>query len=182
MTEGWSSEFKGALLGGVVATIGLFGGVVLVGNVASFQALRLIEATIPTGQFLASASIAAGVTVLALMLTLIGITASSDLTFTDIHYRRIRSINVLALFVIVTAVVVLVAMAIPIGEVDEVRNYYAVLYFLLAALLSLLGGLVVAMALMIGGTVRGLVDATHPEGTSHLVVDDDERAGGRIQD
>ncbi|HEY5889268.1 MAG TPA: hypothetical protein VIW94_01020 [Acidimicrobiia bacterium] len=181
MTEGWSSEFKGALLGGAVATIGLFGGVVLVGNVASFQALRLIEATIPTGQFLASASIAAGVTVLALMLTLIGITVSSDLTFTDIHYRRIRNINILALLVIVVAVVVLVAMAIPIGEVDEVRNYYAVLYYILAAMLSLLGGLVVAMALMIGGTVRGMVDAAHPEGKSHLVVDDSDDAGDRFQ-
>jgi hypothetical protein len=170
MTEGPSSEFKGALLGGLVATIGLFGGIVLVGNLASFEALRLIEATIPTGQFLASASVAAGATVLALMLTLIGLTVSSDLNFSDAHYNRIRNINVLATLVIVVAVVVLVTMAIPVGEVDEVRNYYAILYYILAAMLSVLGGLVVAMALMIGGTVRGLVDAAHPEGESDLVV------------
>lgn len=176
MTEGWSSELKGALLGGVVATIGLFGGVVLVGNLASFEALRLIQATIPTGQFLASASIAAGATVLALMLTLIGLTVSSDLNFSNVLYKRIKNINVLAILVIVVAVVVLVAMAIPIGEVDEVRDYYAFLYYILAAMLSLLGGLVVAMALMIGGTVRGLVDAAHPEGKSHLIVDTEDGA------
>jgi hypothetical protein len=39
----------------------------------------------------------------------------------------------------------------------------------------LLGGLVVAMSLMIGGTVQGLVDAAHPEGDSHLLASlDDE--------
>lgn len=172
-TKGWSSEFKGALTGGLVATISLFGGVVLVGNVASFEALRLIKATIPTGQFLASAAIAAGATVLALMLTLIGITVSSDLKFSDVHYKRIRNINVLAILVIVGAVIVLVTMAIPVGEVEEARSYYAVLYYILAAMLSILGGLIVAMALMIGGTVRGLVDAAHPEGESHLVINED---------
>lgn len=164
-----------------MATIGLFGGVVLVGNVASFKALRLIEATVPTGQFLASAAIAAGATVLALMLTLIGLTVSTDLTFSDAHYQRIRNINTLALSVIVVAVVALVTMAIPIAEVDEVRNYYAILYFILAAILSVLGGLVVAMALMIGGTVRGLVDAAHPDGISHLIVQEEEEEGEKVQ-
>lgn len=170
----WSSEFQGALIGGFVASIGLFGAVILVGSVGNFEALRLIEATLPTARFLASATLGAGITVLALMLTLIGITTTSDLNFADVHYRRIRLVNVGAIAVIVVSVVVLIAMAIPIGEVDEVRGYYPVLYYMLAGLISLLGGLVVALALMIGGTVSGLADAAHPEGRSHLIVDTGE--------
>ena len=171
----WSSEVKGALIGGVVASVGIFGGVVLVGGVGDFQALRLIEATLPTARFLASTAMAAGVTVLALMLTLIGLTYTTDLTFSEIHFRRIRYINNLSLAVIVVGVGVLVAMAIPISEVEELTRIYSVLYYVMAGLISLLGGLVVAMSLMIGGTVRGLVDAAHPEGDSHLLasLDDD---------
>lgn len=171
----WSSELKGALIGGAVAAIGLFGGVILVGRVGDFEALRLIEGTLPTARFLASATLGAGITVLALMLTLIGITNTSELTFSDIHFRRIRIINVLTIVVIVVSVIVLIAMAIPIGEVDEVRNYYATLYYVLAALISLLGGLIVAMTLMIGGTVRGLADAAHPQGNSQLIADEEAR-------
>lgn len=167
--RGWSSELKGAISGGSVAALGLFGGVVLVGGVGDFQALRLIEATLPTTRFLASTAIAAGVTVLALMLTLIGITYSTDLTFSDNHYRRIRNVNTLALWVIVVGVAVLVAMAIPVEEVEELRSYYSVLYYVLAGFASLLGGLIVAMSLMIGGTVRGLVDAAHPKGNSSII-------------
>jgi hypothetical protein len=167
-----SSELKGALIGGAVVATGLLGGVILVGTVGNFQALRLIEATLPTARFLAGSAIGAGITVLALMLTLIGITSSSKLTFSDLLFRRIRNINALAIAVIVVSVSVLVALAIPIEEVDELSSYYAFLYYTLAGMVSLLGGLVVATSLMIGGTVTGLVEAARPEGNSYLVVDE----------
>lgn len=180
----WSSEFKGAVVGGIIAAIGLFGGVVLVGSVGDFQALRLIEATLPTARFLASTAIAAGVTVLALMLTLIGLTYSSDLSFRHTHFRRIRYVNLLSIAVIVGGVGVLIAMAIPIEEVEALRDLYSVLYYVMAGLISILGGLIVAMTLMIGGTLRGLVDAARPDGTSELVVtedaEDDEAASDEM--
>jgi hypothetical protein len=164
-----STELKGALLGGVVVFIGLLGGVILVGNVGDFQALRLIEATLPTARFLAASGVGAGMTVLALMLTLIGITSSSDLNFSEEHFRRIRNVNFLALAVIVVSVLVLVVLAIPIEEVDGLSSYYSVLYYTLAAMVSLLGGLVIATSLMIGGTVNGLVELARPDGNSRLV-------------
>lgn len=165
----FSTELKGALLGGAVVFIGLLGGVILVGNVGDFQALRLIEATLPTARFLAASGVGAGMTVLALMLTLIGITSSSDLTFSEVHFRRIRNVNFLALAVIVVSVSVLVVLAIPIEEVDGLSSYYSILYYTLAAMISLLGGVIVATSLMIGGTVSGLVELARPEGNSRLV-------------
>jgi hypothetical protein len=173
--SGFSTEFKGALIGGAVAFLGLLGGVILVGNVGDFEALRLIGATLPTARFLASSTLTAGITVLALMLTLIGITYSSDLSFSELHYRRIKLINILSILVIVISVVVLVAMAIPIEEVDEVQGFYAAFYYILAALMSLLGGVIVSIALMIGSTVGGLVSAAHPEGSSSLIEADDSQ-------
>lgn len=111
-------------------------------------------------------------TVLALMLTLIGITSSSDLTFSDVHFWRIRNVNLLALAVIVAGVSVLVVLAIPMEEVDGLRPYYSILYYTLAAMISLLGGVIVATSLMIGGTVSGLVELARPDGNSRLVRDE----------
>lgn len=167
-----SSELKGALIGGTVVSTGLLGGVILVGSIGNFQALRLIEATLPTARFLAGSAMGAGVTVLALMLTLIGITSSSKLIFSELLFRRIRNINFLAIAVILVSVSLLVGLAIPIEEVEELDSYYAILYYALAAMVSLLGGLVVATSLMIGGTVIGLVEAARPEGDSYLVADE----------
>ncbi len=167
-----SSELKGALVGGAVVFISLLGGVILVGNVGDFEALRLIEATLPTARFLAAAGVGAGVTVLALMLTLIGITSSSDVSFSEKLFQRIRNVNFLAIAQIVVSVSVLVVLAIPIAEVDELSSYYSILYYTLAAMVSLLGGLVVATSLMIGGTVNGLVELARPEGDSGLVRDE----------
>ncbi len=172
MAEGhWRTELNGALVGGMIAALGLFGGVILVGNVADFEALRLIRASIPAAHFLAAAAIGAGVTVLALMLTLIGITNASEWQFSELHYRRIRNITNLALAVIAAGVVVLVAVAIPIEEVEELRDFYASLYFALAAMLSVLGGLIVAMSLMIGATIRALVDVAVSGGDDHPIIE-----------
>lgn len=166
------TEINGAMIGGAVAALGLFGGVILVGNVASFEALRLIRATIPAAHFLAAAAVGAGVTVLALMLTLIGLTNSSEWSFSELHYKRIRNITNLALAVIATGVVVLVAVAVPIEEVEELRDFYAVLYYSLTAMLSILGGLIVAMSLMIGSTIRALVEVALGGGKSHPLIEE----------
>lgn len=163
------SDLTGPLLGGLVASLGLFGGVILVGGVGSGEALQLIRAVVPTAQFLGSAVIGAGATVLALMLTLLALTNSSEWTFTDAHYLRVRWVTRLATVSIVLGVVILVALSVPIEEVDDLRARYAQLYYALAAGISVLGGVVVAMALMIGATVHGLIDLGRgPEG-SHLV-------------
>lgn len=59
------AELGGAIAGGVIAAVALFGTVIGVGGIGDFEALRLIEAVLPTSRFLTSTAIASGVTVLA---------------------------------------------------------------------------------------------------------------------
>lgn len=68
--------------------------------------------------------------------------------------------------------IVLVAVAVPIEEVEELKNFYAILYYSLTGMLSLLGGLIVAMSLMIGSTIRALVEVALNGGKSHPLIEE----------
>lgn len=168
-----SSEMRGALLGGVVSGLALFVMVIGVGRVASFEALRLIEAVQPAARFLASTVIGAAITVLALLLTLIGLSMDSDFSFHERLYTRGRNITNLSVACIIMGVVLLLAVGAPLGEVDEMRPYYSMLYYMLTAVMASVGGLIVAMGLLIGSTLRGLIRIQQPDAVSDLIGDAD---------
>jgi hypothetical protein len=168
-----SSELRGSVIGGLVATAALFAMVVLVGQVGSFEALRLIESVLPGARFLASAVMGGSLTVLALLLTLLGLAITSDFTFHPRLYTRVSFITNLSVVSIIVSVALLLAVGVPIQEVEEVRPYYAVLYYVLAAGMAVLGGIVVSMGLMIGSTLRGLVNVQHPDAVSDLLSEED---------
>ena len=168
-----SHELRGALAGGAVAALAMFGTVIGVGQPGSFEALRLIEASLPTARFLASTVVGSAVTMLALLLTIVGLSLRSDFDFHDRLYSRVRYLTTLSVVSIVVGVLVLISVTIPIEEVEEVRTYYFAFYYGLAAGMGILGGLVVAMGLLIGATLRGLLEIGAPEGTSDLIAHSD---------
>lgn len=169
-----SSEARGALIGGAVAAVALFVMVIGVGSVGSFEALRLIESVQPGARFLASTVIAAAVTVLALLLTLLGLSMNTEVTFHKRLYTRARHITRLSVACIIMGVVLLLAVGVPLGEVEEIRPYFSILYYVLTGVMAVVGGLVVAMGLMIGSTLRGLIEIQHPDAASSLLHDDEE--------
>jgi hypothetical protein len=162
-------EFRGAVVGGLVTATFLFMVVIGIGRIGSFEALRLIESVLPTARFLGSTVIAAAVTVLALLLTLIGHSHNSEHHFTKRLYSRAVRITRIAVICMIMGVGVLLAVSIPVVEVEGLRRYYAVLYYLLSAAIAVLGGLLTTMGLMLGTTLKGLIDAAHPEGESDLI-------------
>lgn len=167
-------EVRGVLVGGAVAAVVLFATTVGVGRVGSFEALRLIEAALPTARFLAAAVVGSSVTVLALLLTLVGLSLGSEYRFGETLYARANLLTRLSVFSIVIGTAVLLAVTVPIGEVAELATYYDVLYYTLMSSLSVLGGLVVATGLLIGLTLRSLIAIGHPHGKSDLLDDEDD--------
>lgn len=166
-----SSEFKGPLLGGLISAVGLFVLVFAVGRIGDFEALRIISAALPSARFLASAAIGAGVTILALLLTLIGLSLTLEISFHVRLYQRLRAITSLTVAAIVIGVALLLAVTVPIGEVEELSGAYDVLYYALGIAVASLGGLMVTIGLMISSTLSGLIDLAHPEGPDHLLHD-----------
>jgi hypothetical protein len=166
--RGARAELGGAVGGGIVAIAAFFVLVVGVGRVGDLQALSVIEAVLPTTRFLASAAIAAGATILALLLTLLGLSLTEDFSFDPRLYSRARYVAILGVVVIVLGVSLLLAVTVPLAEVDELSRFYDILYYILAGAISLLGGVLVSLGLMISATLIGLIDAFHPEWSSSL--------------
>lgn len=159
-------------MGGAVAAVALFGMSIGVGRIGDFQALRLIEAVLPTSRFLASSAVAAGATVLALLLTLLGLSLNSEFRFGAQLYQRARYITVLSVAAIVVGVGVLLAVAVPVAEVEGLDGFYDLLYYVLVVALSVLGGIMVTIGLMIAETLFGLIGIGHPEGSSPFLAED----------
>lgn len=162
-----------ALAGGAVAAVSLFAGVAVVGGVTPYEGRELLEAVLPTLQFLTSAVMAAMATVLALMLTLLGITYTTEWTFRDVHFHRISQISLLASAAIGLSVVTLLFLGLPVGEAEGLRLYHHIVYYGLMAAASLLGGLTIAVVLMLHRSIRGLVAIGHSSGNSELINSDD---------
>ncbi len=119
---------------------------------------------------------------MALMLTLLSLTYTSEYDFREVHYRRIRQISVLSTVAIVASVVLLLFLGMPVEEAERFRIYYDIVYYTIIAAASLLGGLLIATVLMLHRTIAGLVDIGHPGGTSQLVHSIDRNAtAGRLE-
>lgn len=163
------SEIWGPLVGGGTGAVALFALTVAVGRFSSDAALRLIETVTPAVRFLGVGVVTASITVLGLLLTLLGLSLNSEYRFKPRFYRRVGHITTLSVVGLVTAVAMLLAATVPVGEVDEVTRFYDAYYYVLASGISVLGGVTISMGLMIGATLRGLVRIGHPDSTSDLL-------------
>lgn len=151
-----------ALVGGGVAALVFLLTLVGVGRVGDSEAMRLLEATLPTIRFLCSSSIAGASTVLALMLTMLGLTRDIDKDLDPEYYDRIRHIATLCVTVLVGAVGLLLFLAVPIRESDGLETWYNVIYYAVLVMASLLGGALVAIVLAIRQAVFTLVHVSDP--------------------
>lgn len=152
-----------ALVGGAVSTLMIAVAVIIVGNVSGYSALKLLDATLPTVRFLTSTVATGGVTILALMVTLLGLTNSVDTDLDEVHYHRVQQIAYMATFAVAAAIFMLVFLSVPVDESDDVVLSYADwVYYGVVILSSLLGGIMISLVLMLLTAVRGLLHVVAP--------------------
>lgn len=152
-------DLKIAVLGGALATILTFGTMYMLGSIGDVEARHLLEGTLPTLRFLASAVATAGATVLALMLTVLGLGSGMERRLRSEHYVRIRQISWLAAIVLLGSVGLLTLMVIPLGEVERVpTSWFEIVYFGVLGFAALIGGATFTLVVMLLNAVRGLID------------------------
>ena len=164
-----------ALAGGALSAVVLFVGLAIVGTASSFEARRLLDSVLPTVRFAASAYVAAGATILALMLTLITFSISHELDFRPTHYRRIRDIAAMTTTTIASSVLVLMFLSFPIGEQGSDRTADLWVYYVVLVGGAVVGGIFISTILMLYYAVRELIRVgENPESSSLLAVETDE--------
>ena len=155
---------KKALIGGILAGATAFIGQWLVGNIYSgWEARKLLEAVTSSALYFSSSIVTAAATIIALMLTMLGLTRDSDSEFDSIFFKRIQRIALISTITLISGVLLLLFLSVPVQESNEVpSSWYTVIYYILIGAIALLSGLIVAVVLMLYNAVTSLIDTVRP--------------------
>ena len=175
-------ELRWALAGGALVAIFGFGMMAIAGGISSFEARNLLDAALPTIRFLASTLVAASTTILALMLALIGITASHDANFKPGFFKRIRQISTLCILLLAGSALLLLFLTVPIDEAEGIQRRYEIVYYLVLAGAAASTGMLVTVMLMLRYAVEGVIDVLTPGADSPFVVEEDEDIPALVTD
>lgn len=148
------------ITGGAGAAAALMMGVAafVVGQVSGGEARQLVEAILPTSRFLCSAVMTACATILALMLTLIGMSLNSKADLANVFYRRIKQIAFYNMMTLILATCFLVIHCVPITKSDSIPTWwYSATYYSVLTIAAVLGGAVVALLAMLYAAIRDII-------------------------
>ena len=152
-------DLKRALAGGATGMIVAFSVMFAVGQVSSAEAANLLRGSLPTARFLASAIMTASATILALMLTLISVGHNAESDIKDYHYHRVKQIALLDVVAFVIATIFLLLLIVPVEDSENIPSgLFDVIYYVMIGVSSILGGLLIAVMLVLYSTVRDFID------------------------
>lgn len=165
----FSEDWRWTLTGGAIALVVTFGGAWAVGETSGAEARALLSGMLPTTRFLCSGVMTAAATTLALMLTLLSLSANANSKLKRDHYERVRQIALLDAVAFIAATFVLLCLNIPVELADNVAaSWYDVLYYAFLGASAILGGLLVVIVLMLYNTVKYMILVVGPADTDEL--------------
>lgn len=178
--KNWKVDTRRALMGGGMAAAITLIGATVVGQASGYEAYRLLEVALSTTRsFCGTITLATG-NILALMLTLIGLSANTDIDLAWAHYQRVEEIALADTITFVMAILIYLLLNVPISESEPTSDptrWIAWFYYATLGLASILGGAVITVILMLFNTVRDLILVLSPsdeQTPSHLVKDEEE--------
>lgn len=147
-----------ALFGGLVAAIIIAVAIYLLGDVSGYKAKELIKSSLPGINVLCNTVVLASATILALLLTLLGISSSSETKLTKGHYYQVLFIARMDTILFVVAIILFQIFNIPITEADTLPvGWYIYAYWATLIFSSLLSGALVCVILLLYLTVNNII-------------------------
>ena len=154
----------------VVLGIGTF----TLGSFGANESRAMVEATLPTTRFLCSATMTAAAAILALMLTVLGLTTGSDVKLNTLFYKRIKQIAFYDMIVLCYAISFLVLQCIPVTKSEEIPAWwYPSVYYGMLAVSAILGGGMIAVVSMLYAAISSLIDVFGLEHGEHSILASD---------
>jgi heme A synthase len=119
--------------------------------------------------------------VLALMLTLLSMSRGADVELKWAHYQRVKQIAFIDAVTLIAAVLIYLVLNFPLADADAAQQagytrWYAGVYYVVLALVSLLGGALISVVLMLYNTVRDIIQALGPDRDENPFVRSKEAA------
>ena len=147
----------------VVALLGL-GARIAIGRIySSSEAVELLDALSGSGLYLGSASATASATILALMLTLIGMVRRADTEFDTSVYRSVLRIARIATASLMVSLILLLALVFPVGEFEDLpTSWYRWMYDGLFAATVTTIGMLAATVILLYQTIHDVIAKLTP--------------------
>lgn len=147
-----------ALYGGIITTIIIALGVFLLGNISGYEAKKLLTSSMQGLNMLCNTIVLGSATILALLLTLLGISTGTDTKLKKDHYKQVLNIAKFDTVLFISALVLFQFFNIPITEADNVVvSWYKYIYWATLFSSSIISGMMVTTVLMLYGTVSNII-------------------------
>lgn len=169
-----SKYTKRAILGGGISMVVILLGAILLGELSGYQAQELIKNSVTGLNTLCNTIALASATILALLLTLLGISSGSKSKLKKDHYRHVLQIAKLDTAVFIAAVVSFLLFNLPITESENVpNNWFGIIYYVTLAISSVLSAALIVVVLMLYNTVVNIIEIVGLGNEKHPLMEQD---------
>nr|WP_321223179.1 hypothetical protein [uncultured Psychroserpens sp.] len=149
---------KRAIYGGLITFCIITTGVFLLGNISGYEAKNLLEASLSGINMLCNTIVLASATILALLLTLLGISSGTKSKLKDSHYIEVLNIAKIDTILFIVTLIMFQLFNIPITESNEVpTGWFSIIYWITLFMSSVLSGAMVVVILMLYNTVTNII-------------------------
>ncbi|WP_299226254.1 hypothetical protein [uncultured Psychroserpens sp.] len=149
---------KRAIYGGMITFMFIALGIFLLGNISGYEAKNLLKASLSGINMLCNTIVLASATILALLLTLLGISTGTESKLKDSHYLEVMNIAKIDTVLFIVTLIMFQMFNIPIVESDQVpTNWYRTIYWVTLFMSSLLSGGMVVVILMLYNTITNII-------------------------
>ncbi|WP_224485576.1 hypothetical protein [Robertkochia aurantiaca] len=153
-----NTNTKRAIGGGVVGLMVIIVATYLLGELSGYEAKVLIKQSLTGLNTLSNTIVLASATILALLLTALGLSSSTETRLKDAHYADILIIAKTDTGVFIAALFVFLVFNIPITEADNVPpKWYSWIYYGSITISSILSAALIVVVLMLYNTVTNII-------------------------
>ena len=149
---------KRAVFGGVLslAVIGL--GTFMLGHLSGYEAKELIKTSIGGLNTLCNTIVLASATILALMLTLLGVSTGTSSQLKKDHYNHIMRIAKIDTVIFVVALLSFLLLNLPVTESENIPpNWFSVIYYVTLGISTVLSSTLIVVVLMLYSTIVNII-------------------------
>ncbi len=164
------------ILGGVLA-LGIIGlGTYMLGHLSGYEAKELIKVSIGGLNTLCNTIVLASATILALMLTLLGVSSGTSSRLKKDHYNNIMLIAKLDTVIFVIALLSFLLFNLPVTESENIpANWFDIIYYITLGVSTILSSALIIVVLMLYSTIVNIIKIVGLGMEDHpLVTSEDE--------
>lgn len=171
-----------ALVGGIVSAVVMATGTFTLGEISGYKAAELFSSSLSGINLLCNTVILGSSTILALMLTLIGLSRNANSKLNQEHYHRVLSLAKFDTILIIVAIITLLLLNLPLTESEGVSaSWYNIIYYISLSMAALLGGGFIAVVTMLYGTIKNVILIVGYRMEDHPLVDSQDVENAKDQ-